>query len=182
MSRSATRLPPTSRTSRSSPRPRSTRNGNNLANRLNGNDAANTLAGHGDNDSLYGGGGLDTLFGNNGDDVLMGGAGSDTLMGGSGADSFMLLSVSDSPYVGYDNISDFSVSEGDRIDLSWIDANANMSGNQAFLFNNAGIFSGAIGEVIFNNGFVMGDVDGGGGADFRIAVNAPALASSAFIL
>lgn len=63
------------------------------------------------------------LVGLNGDDVLLGGRGQDTLAGGGGADRFRFDRIGDSPAATPDRILDFSHAEGDRIDLSGIDAN-----------------------------------------------------------
>ena len=54
-----------------------------------------------------------TLTGNGADNVLDGGAGADTLIGGLGADLFVFR-----PSSGHDTVSDFSLAQGDRIDLS----------------------------------------------------------------
>ena len=64
--------------------------------------------------ALRGWGGNDTLTGHEGDDLLWGGRGNDTLTGGGGADEFTFSS-------GHDVITDFSHSEGDTINLGWID-------------------------------------------------------------
>ena len=77
-----------------------------------GNDTMSGLAG---NDHLFGGDGSDTLFGGDGDDVLVGGAGSDALYGGDGADLFV-FNAGDVGN-GVDTIHDFSLTEGDAIDL-----------------------------------------------------------------
>ncbi len=77
-----------------------------------GNDTLSGLAG---NDHLFGGDGSDTLFGGDGDDVLVGGAGSDALYGGDGADLFV-FNAGDVGN-GVDTIHDFSLTEGDAIDL-----------------------------------------------------------------
>ena len=96
-----------------------------------GND---TLLGFDGNDKLYGESGNDYLHGEAGDDTLDGGAGKDQLYGGSGKDIFDFNSVSDSPVGASDTIQDFSWLQGDKIDLSTIDANVNWwaLGNQAF--------------------------------------------------
>ena len=72
--------------------------GNALANLLTGNTAANVLNG------------------GDGNDTLIGGLGNDTLTGGAGADTFVLASY-DTTGAQFDVITDFSISEGDRIDL-----------------------------------------------------------------
>lgn len=67
----------------------------------------------GGDDTLYGGAGDDLIFGQEGDDHIYGGAGNDTLYGGSGADTFHYTGND-----GHDVIKDFSVTEGDVLDLS----------------------------------------------------------------
>lgn len=104
--------------------------GSNNADSIRGNNLANVLQGLG------------------GNDALVGGAGSDTLTGGTGADRFAYLLTGDSPTgaTTRDVIVDFSHSQGDRIDLSAIDANAVASGNQAFAFKGTGAITG-VGQV-----------------------------------
>ena len=63
---------------------------------------------------LFGGSAGDLLGGSNGADVLVGGPGSDRLTGGAGADRFVYLGTGD----GEDTITDFSMEDGDVIDLS----------------------------------------------------------------
>jgi Ca2+-binding RTX toxin-like protein len=85
-------------------------------------------------DRMDGGGGNDVLDGGGGDDTLVGGLGADTLLGGAGKDTFQFSSVNESPFgIGYDTISDFNPVEGDKIDLSGIDADTGIPGDQAFL-------------------------------------------------
>lgn len=65
-------------------------------------------------DILGGGTGFDVLDGGAGDDVLMGGKHQDVLTGGLGSDVFVV-----GTYGGYkDTITDFSLSEGDILDLT----------------------------------------------------------------
>jgi len=71
---------------------------------------ADRLEGSNTADTLDGGDGDDLLTGRDGADELAGGLGSDTLTGGSGADRFVLQRGG-----GGDSISDFSVSDGDRL-------------------------------------------------------------------
>lgn len=100
--------------------------GNALANIIIGNAAANTLSG---------GGGHDALGSGAGDDVLLGGSGKDTMTGGLGADRFDFNAVTDSgaTRLTWDIIKDFTSGE-DLIDLSTIDANPLVDGNQAFTY------------------------------------------------
>ncbi|MEZ8381654.1 cadherin-like domain-containing protein, partial [Vibrio splendidus] len=72
------------------------------------------LTGGAGNDRLEGGAGDDTLVGGDGNDTLIGGGGSDILTGGDGMDSFVWLNIEDGVE---DTITDFSLSEGDQIDL-----------------------------------------------------------------
>ena len=74
--------------------------------------ADNIYGGNG-NDLLVGGGGSDMLDGGAGNDVLIGGFGKDNLTGGSGADKFVFnasMNAADA-----DSITDFKVSDGDKI-------------------------------------------------------------------
>jgi Ca2+-binding RTX toxin-like protein len=106
--------------------------GNTLANVMTGNAAANVLSGLAGNDTLSGG---------NGYDVLVGGEGADVLIGGAGADRFDFNAVSESTSLARDTINGFDGAGravGDRIDLSDIDANTGVSGNQAFIFGGTG--------------------------------------------
>jgi RTX calcium-binding nonapeptide repeat (4 copies) len=85
----------------------------------NGNDRVFAGMGHdwvdgGDgDDALVGGWGQDTLIGGEGVDTIYGGRGADILTGGTGADTFILNERSEN-----DTLLDFSVSEGDLIDIS----------------------------------------------------------------
>jgi Ca2+-binding RTX toxin-like protein len=87
--------------------------------------ASVTLAGSQYNNSLIGG---------TGDDVISGGGGADLLTGGFGADTFVFAATSDSGPGGRDVILDFGA--GDRIDLSAIDANTGLAGDQGFALTN----------------------------------------------
>jgi Ca2+-binding RTX toxin-like protein len=148
---------------------------------LGGNAQGDTLAaiegvyGGSAGDTLVGDAGVNTLVGNAGDDVLQGAGGRDILAGGAGADRFVYAATADSA-VGNaaDVISDFSHAQADRIDLSQIDANAGLVGDQAFSFIGAGAFTHHAGElrgvIIGSQTVVTGDVDGDGAADFSITL------------
>lgn len=100
----------------------------------NGNDTM--AAGNGD-DSLVGGAGTDSLAGEAGKDRLIGGAGADRLTGGADADTFVFVAAGDSTPAAADTITDFvgpGAASGDKIDLGAIDANAGITGNQAFIW------------------------------------------------
>ena len=144
----------------------------------------NLLAGAGV-DNLSGGAGNDTLNGNAGTDTVNGGAGKDILYGGADADLFVFTTVSDSAVAAQDVIRDLRTGEGDRIDLSAIDANSGVAGNDTFTFVSA--LGGAAGELavshVGHKYFVIGDVNGDGVADFSIQVmGTTSFASSDFVL
>ncbi len=122
---------------------------------------------------IFGGAGNDVLTGGAGNDILVGRNGADTLTGGGGADIFRYDNVSESTPAGRDGIQDFTL--GDLIDLSRIDANANVVGNQAFSFIGNSAFSNTAGELRAVNTSgpiwtVSGDVNGDGVADFEVVV------------
>ncbi|MBW8725879.1 MAG: calcium-binding protein [Inquilinus limosus] len=139
-------------------------------------------------DKLYGSTGANTLQGWNGNDLLQGGAGKDTLSGGAGADKFVFTAVGDSVVgANADRITDFTRAQGDKIDLSGIDANAGTAGNQAFTFIGTSLFTHHAGELRYAfNGTdttIAGDIDGDGTSDFHITLTGKiALLATDFIL
>ncbi|MCA1491336.1 M10 family metallopeptidase C-terminal domain-containing protein [Ensifer sp. NBAIM29] len=151
--------------------------------RLSGGSGDDLLYGDAGNDLVYGGSGSDQLTGGSGNDTLRGDAGNDRLYGGTGADkltggteadSFVFRSINDSTVAstGRDTIYDFLPSEGDRIDLSAIDANTSTSGDQAFTFVGTAAFKGKKGELRYvktsSDTYIYGDVNGDKKADFAI--------------
>lgn len=119
-------------------------NGNDLLLGGKGND---TLKGGNGNDNLDGGKGNDSLKGGAGNDTLTGGGGQDTLSGGSEADTFRFVAVTDSTNKKPDFITDFSQAQGDKIDLSAIDAIATTPGvNDAFVLDGKGKADTAVAE------------------------------------
>jgi Ca2+-binding RTX toxin-like protein len=147
--------------------------GNSLANILTGGRGADTLSGLDGNDQLIGNAGADLLFGGSGADILIGGAGADTLTGGSEADIFRFLVAGDSGrgsrYA--DVITDFNATEGDRIDLSGIDARPSTTRtNDAFSFIGSSDFHGIAGELRFAGETLYADLNGDRVADIEIVV------------
>jgi serralysin len=169
-----------------------------------GSAGANIVDGQGGNDFVYGGGGNDTgvvggagndsLFGEAGNDTLRGGAGRDILVGGAGNDRFDFDLISDSRVGnavcdvlqagGGGNAFDLPganspASAGDRIDLSTIDANVNMGGNQTFIFGGTGA-----GHVrCINSGtttHVLAYVNGDSVADFQLNIVDGAVRAAAY--
>ncbi|HEY8275989.1 MAG TPA: M10 family metallopeptidase C-terminal domain-containing protein [Methyloceanibacter sp.] len=141
------------------------------------------LAGEGGADKLLGGDGMDDLDGGADNDRLIGGGDIDRLSGGTGGDFFIFKSVTDSGRgADRDQILDFSHAEGDKIDLSIIDANTHRGGNQKFAFIGAKAFGDHEGQLRFKGGVLAGDVNGDGRADFEIHVNAASLLKADFTL
>jgi Ca2+-binding RTX toxin-like protein len=116
-----------------------------------GTAGANTIDGGAGNDSVVGGFGNDSLLGGVGNDTLVGGFGRDTMVGGAGDDVFDFNATGESPSGLRDLISGFSFSSvinpNDKIDLSTIDANALLFGNQAF----STVEGTGIGQLSFAN-------------------------------
>jgi len=147
-------------------------------------------------DVITGGRYGDNLSGFNGNDTITGGGGADILSGGKGADRFVFKSVSESRWSKIDTITDFSASQGDKIDLSKIDAKAGVAGNQAFTFIGNAEFSGRKGELrfviseyedeygdIYAQPYVQADVNGDAQADFELMLNnVSSVTKSYFIL
>lgn len=148
---------------------------------------ADEIRGLGGNDTLYGLGGNDLLDGGAQNDVLIGGTGMDRLIGGSGSDQFIFETLADSSVSAPDTIVDFDRGE-DRISLSAIDANALVSGNQAFTFIGTSNFTGSAGQLRYvpsgGDLLVTGDVNGDRIADFALIVDGgwSSLSSSDFLL
>ncbi|MBC1221565.1 calcium-binding protein [Nostoc sp. UCD121] len=140
-----------------------------------GNAKNNVINGNSANNILSGLGGNDTIFGGLGNDILRGGAGTDSLIGGLGNDVFDFDLISDSqPGVLRDVISGFvgnGFGLGDQIDLSTIDANPFLAGNQAFTFG-----GGGLGNLSYSGGILRGNLDFDAAAEFEIQIaGAPAL-------
>ena len=155
--------------------------GNALANELNGNGFANVLNGRQ---------GADVIDGNGGNDTIIGGLHADRLMGGSGADTFVYADQAESAVSrgSVDVIYDFNAREGDRIDLTAIDASTKIAGNQDFVIVDA--LTGTAGQMTiksygqmtmsYENGanagssygyIIEADTNGDRVADFTLLVN-----------
>jgi Ca2+-binding RTX toxin-like protein len=141
-----------------------------------------TLLGGAGNDSLNSGVGKDVLDGGDGNDLLRGGGARDVLTGDIGNDTFQFVFLNDSGTTANsrDVITDFVKGE-DKIDLSGIDADNIVIGDQGFLYIGHDAFApngnpyGSVGQLrsFFEGGntIVEGDVTGDGVADFQIALN-----------
>lgn len=165
--------------------------------RLEGGAGRDSLDGGTGDDGLHGEGGDDTLEGGNGDDFLSGGAGRDSLIGGrgaddltggKGADSFVFTALSDSGFTfGVDTIHDFRRGEGDKIDLSGLDAIPASGRDDAFGFIGSAKFSGEAGELrvvtTAKATRIELNVDGGSDPDFILLLDDPIrLTAGDFIL
>ena len=149
--------------------------GSNFNDILTGNAAANTLRG---------GIGNDVLSGGAGNDLLIGGVGVDRLNGGVGADRFDFDFLSEMGLGTLrDVVGDFKTSEGDKIDLSTLDANVATAVNDAFSFIGANAFSSnATGQVRFAGGILFGSTDADTAAEFEISlIGVPTLVSADII-
>lgn len=127
--------------------------------------------------------GNDTLIGSNASNNLYGGLGQDSLTGGLGADTFVFKSIAESTVANPDTIIDFSSAQGDKIDLSAIDAIAGGS-NDAFTFTNLGssAFTGT-GQLRLDGDILYGNTTGDINPDFAIDLNGvTSLTSADFIL
>jgi len=166
-----------------------------------GSSFADTITGNSADNRIDAGAGSDTINGGGGADTIISGRANDQIWGGEGPDTFVFNHFLDSAPInvlsgavdgagnftagaGKDVINDFLVGS-DTIDLSGIDANSTISGNQEFKFVEE--FTGHAGEVILKEfnlqptantpGFsytsVMADIDGDSAADFNLDVMTP---------
>ncbi len=95
-------------------------------------------------DKLTGDEGFNHIEGGNGDDTINGGGGRDGLFGGSGDDVFLFKGDVSSGA----NIADFNDGgDHDLIDLSGMDANAILKGDQDFSFIGNAAFTGEAGQL-----------------------------------
>jgi Ca2+-binding RTX toxin-like protein len=162
--------------------------------------SVNNSAGAGNNDRMFGEDGDDALYGLEGNDLLDGGAGvdiivgglgTDTILGGAGADWMALglntagtagdgaadivrfLAPSESTLTAMDAVVNFETGL-DRLDLSAIDANTTLAGDQAFTLG--ALAAGQAGRLQITTPagqgwtLVQADVDGDGAADLTVIV------------
>ncbi|MET3825518.1 Ca2+-binding RTX toxin-like protein [Sphingomonas sp. PvP055] len=161
--------------------------GNTGANTITGNAAANVLRGGGGNDILRGGGGNDTLYGGTGDDQLFGDAGNDTLYGGggkdfldggAGADTYRFLPGELGKTAATSATVVLGAGQGDKINLSAIDANTATTTRDAFRFVGSADFTKKAGELRVqasgSDWIVSADTNGDGVADMVLTVKSTA--------
>jgi serralysin len=140
----------------------------------------NTGAG---NDTINGSAASNVINTGAGNDTIFAGAGADIMAGGAGSDIYRYTAFSESTVgAGRDIINGFDrgllfFSPKDKIDLSAIDANVLLAGDQAFTFIGTGAFTGTTGEARYflsgTNVIVEVDVQGDGNvtADMQIQLN-----------
>ncbi|TFU06302.1 hypothetical protein EUV02_04700 [Polymorphobacter arshaanensis] len=127
-------------------------------------------------DSVSGGAGNDTITGSAGADRLLGGAGVDTLTGGAGNDVFAYLTSAESGLgvTKADVLMDFTSGQ-DLIDLSAIDADTTVVGDQAFTFIGNAAFTGLgqlrIGTDSTGHAAIFANTTGSLTADFQISLH-----------
>jgi Ca2+-binding RTX toxin-like protein len=132
----------------------------------------------------------DYLVGTNkANNVLTGGLGADSLFGKTGADRFVLNQLEDSGITPStrDTIGDFDAGQGDKIDLSQLDADSVAAGRQAFSGAILSAFdtANATGQLVFDaaNHVLYGSTDSDNAPEFSIAlIGVNSLMSTSFIL
>lgn len=107
------------------------------------------------------------ITGGAGNDTLDGGSGADTLTGGAGTDTY---AVDDG-----DVVTDFAAADGDRLDLTGLDADSTQAGIQAFTWIDSDAFGNIAGELRWelagSDLKLLADLDGDGDADLTVTLN-----------
>ena len=138
---------------------------------------------------FFSGAGADSISASQNGDIIAGGGGGDMLMGNLGNDTFLYGNLTDSAVGTEDHILDFTI--GDMISLIAIDADAGVSGDQAFSFIGAAAFTnGVAGQLRAvntsgNDWEVEADTNGDAIADLAIMVttlDGDALTAGDFVL
>ena len=134
------------------------------------------------------GAGNDTVIGSAGADDIRAGAGRDLLTGGGGDDIFDFNSTSHSRGSSTDRITDFTQGS-DVIDLTSIDANTRLSGNNEFVFIGDSAFGNVAGQLRYDATSlpgvtrVLADTNGDGAIDMEIHLSGThALTQNDFLL
>jgi serralysin len=126
------------------------------------------------NNTITGNAGANRIEGAGGNDIINGKGGKDILNGGDGGDTFVFDTAAEARG---DTIEDFAwdVWGLDKIDLSNIDANVNVEGDQAFTYIGTERFHKVAGELHMyywadGNTYLSGDTNGDGVPEFAIKV------------
>jgi hypothetical protein len=150
---------------------------------------ADTFVGNGVANVFRGGAGNDTLGGASGGDVLAGGAGRDILVGGSGRDTFEFGAAAESAGRAIDTLraggggAAFDLpgsGDGDRIDLSGIDANTTAGNDQTFAFGVAKGIGRVWVEEVGQVTHVRANVDADAAVEFELAIEDGGVRASAY--
>jgi Ca2+-binding RTX toxin-like protein len=149
--------------------------GSDRADSLNGTAGSDFIHGNGGSDRLDGGAGRDELRGGSGNDFLTGGLGADLMHGGDGQDTFVFRTAGESGVgAGQRDVVQWFQQGKDTIDLSLIDANTAMSGDQVFKFAGETQSVEAHSVSFFRSGsstILQSDINGDSTADFQIEFN-----------
>lgn len=142
-----------------------------------GSALADSITGDANPNRLYGDAGKDTLIGGGGADTIIGGAGQDSVTGGTGVDVFVFTGLGDFNSVtatGADVITDFR-SGADKIDLTGVDADTALAGDQAFtqLLTTGTAFTKA-GQLRLDSGVLYGNTDSDATAEFALKLTSVA--------
>jgi Ca2+-binding RTX toxin-like protein len=131
----------------------------------------------------------DKISGLLGDDTLIGGLGADQLQGHKGADIFKFNDINETGLTAQtrDIITDFKHGDGDKIDLSAIDANEKSTGDQAFTFISGAVFTktNAAGQLRFDatSHTLYGSTNADNKPEFSIQLNGvSSLVAADFVL
>jgi len=126
----------------------------------------------------------DTLFGSANVDVLTGGGGTDKMTGNAGSDTFKFNATSDSSAdISFSDVINDFLHRTDTIDLSAIDANTGLDGDQPFVFegNNASTVANSVTwSQDLSNTFLHIDNNGDAIADMQIVLQHPGLGLTEF--
>ena len=129
-----------------------------------------------DDDRIIGTAGDDTLVGTAGPDVFLIGSGQDSITGGAGTDLFLFQPAALSAGSAA-TFLDFAPASGERLDLSRIDAIAGTLANDAFTFIGAAAFSGAPGELRWEDQgavrAILGNLEGTAAPEFTLFLALP---------
>jgi Ca2+-binding RTX toxin-like protein len=171
---------------------------------LQGGDGNDSVRGHEGNDVVGGGAGFDSLTGEGGTDTLDGGAdgdvlrvgaNADLLIGNVGSDRFEYTAAVHSAGANRDLIQGFDgagfvAGDTDVIDISALDANATVGGNQAFAFlgertDAQGLAAGPGGLWVRNVGahtLVQANTDNDAGIEFSVRLADAATVAADYVI